>query len=56
MSEDPLGGSGFEVFARTDRGDIVRLADEGCGALTYVASYGPTERYLLDITSDDLTG
>lgn len=54
VSEDPLGGSAFRVFARTDRGDIVRLADEGCRALTFNASYGPTERYLLDIASDDL--
>lgn len=60
MQCDELGGSGLQILARTDRGDLVELSDRGCGQLSFSPSTGNTGlgvsfgTFALDFEIDDL--
>jgi hypothetical protein len=55
LCDDPFGGSGRRVLARTDRGDLVTLTDTGC-ELSFQPFDAPGTDLYLPVTSEDLVG
>lgn len=53
LCDDPLGGSGARILARTDRGDLVTFVDTGCELSVQVFGDPPADLYV-PVTVDDL--